>query len=98
MSADGAQKAAPAGSRLGGWCAMTGPRRTVAIVAVFAALSLILELLFLWGARVIPNISFGPQPLYAILASYSPAFAAVITALIFREDIRAFGWEAGKGK
>ncbi len=77
---------------------MTINRRFVTMIATFAVLSIVLELIPYHFAAALSGISFSGNPLYAILGSYSPAAAAVLTALLFHKDIRAFGWGVGKGR
>ena len=73
-------------------------RRFIVMILTFCILSVVLELLGYLSAPFLSGPVICNNPPSAFILSYSPAAAAVITALLFREDIRAFGWGPGKGR
>ena len=74
------------------------PRRPLLILITFLVLTFFLTYLFYSLQLFFSNIVLFNQPLMVVLASYGPAFGAIITTLIFHEDLREFGWNLGNGR
>lgn len=71
--------------------------KAVAILATFLSITFILTYTLNSLQPLLGNIHvFGTQPLAAVLASYGPAIGAIITTVVFHEDLAGFGWGPGK--
>ncbi|WP_321506420.1 type II CAAX endopeptidase family protein [uncultured Methanoregula sp.] len=81
---------------------MTISRRFIAMIATFTILAFAISLLLYALAPVFLVLYHAGIPIGILNAivvwgsGYSPAIAAVITAILFRRDLRSFGWGPGK--
>lgn len=70
--------------------------RMLLALVVFFPLACLLTVLSLSLTPLLQGAFVLDYPLSAVLASFGPAVAAVVAALLFRYDLRSFGWGSGR--